>query len=72
MTENGYILFAEISSQGGMSCSIWLILLLVEEPLPVFKLTWIDLLVGGDTISINDGLEATSELVDLVVGWGLL
>ena len=35
-------------------------------------LTRVDLLVGGHSVSINDGLESTSELVDLVVGWRLL
>ena len=38
----------------------------------VHALTRVDLLVGGDTISINNGLESTSELIDLVVGWRLL
>ena len=38
----------------------------------IILLTRVDLLVGGHTISINNGLESTSELVDLVVGWRLL
>ena len=32
-SDGKWLLFAEISSQGGMRCSIWLIWLLVEEPL---------------------------------------
>ena len=35
-------------------------------------LTRVDLLVGGHTVGINNGLKCTSELVDLVVGWRLL
>ena len=34
-------------------------------------LTRVDLLVGGNTIGINNGLEPSSELVDLVVSWWL-
>ena len=36
------------------------------------SLTGIDLLVRGNTISIHDGLKATSELVHLVIGRRLL
>lgn len=32
-------------------------------------LTWVDLLVGSNTIRIHNGLKAFGELVGLVVGW---
>ena len=41
------ILLAEISSLDGMSCSIWLILLLLKEPLDVYNVTDVLLCMHG-------------------------
>ena len=38
----------------------------------MYNVTWVDLLICSHSVSIHNGLEATSELVDLVVGGGLL
>lgn len=32
--------------------------------------TWVDLAVGGDTVGVDDGLEAASKLGSEVGGWG--